>query len=161
MVFFDWHLEAKSSALTPRGLWLPDASYALVCAFAGALTSVGDLVFERGGALPGHVVIARRPLHAREPRLVYVILELQNAVVAVAKSLSQPLRASLRPPLPIDEHELGYSAGPDYGDFTHAVSHARILAEWRTETAFASAAAQRIQRWTQEERAVSNLGDYA
>lgn len=158
MVFFEWRLGAARSGAA--SLDLSDACYALVCAFAGALGELGDLSFTRRGSWPGHLVVSHRPSAPRQPAYPYAILELTNATVAVSGFLRGPLGAHARPQLPLGEHELGYTAGPDYGDFGFALAHAQILENWANEQAFARCIADHVPRRSQG-GTIPRLGDYA
>jgi len=51
--------------------------------------------------------------------------------------LAARLSASPRPPLKIDEHPLGHSAGPGLGDFTHGFDLATIENGWNSLDHFA------------------------
>ena len=65
-----------------------------------------------------------------------VVVEKLNGTVALAGDLATLMGAVERPALPIHEHPLGYSAGPNYGRFWRALSAATIRAEWPTLDGF-------------------------
>jgi hypothetical protein len=62
----------------------------------------------------------------RGGRSCWVKIERYNGTVAFAAPLAQYMGASQRLNQPIHQHPLGYSAGPHYGRFDHALSPMHI-----------------------------------
>lgn len=158
MVYLDWALaDARGENL---GVLVADGAFAVLYALAEALADHGTAQFCRRGRWPGHMLLAFTP-HGREVSgFGPLVLELSNGTVAVNATLRHALGASPRPSVPLTAHPLGYSAGPDYGCFLFAVSHAEIRRRWTNEMNFAWAVASWLRAQTPEGDTAAWLGDY-
>ena len=96
--------------------------------FADAFHAVSPGVqVDPHGGWPGYVSINGPANATGEPQQCWVKVELTNATVAFAAPIAAGMGAHQRPQLPINVHPLGYSAGPNFGRFDHAVSADEVV----------------------------------
>jgi len=108
----------------------------IIEAFKRAEPNVG--ICSRGGSTPAysHIHSPSQPIGRSNCRSHWIVVECANGAVALRGALAQYLGASPRPNLSIASHPVGHSAGPNYGDFDHALEPTNIAARWSTPEAF-------------------------
>jgi hypothetical protein len=74
----------------------------------------------------------------------WLIVEGYNCTVSVAEPLATAAGAHPRPRRPIRQHELGYSAGPNYGRFQWALSARELMQRWPAKSNAAGAAERAV-----------------
>lgn len=94
----------------------------------------------RGSSDPTYVHVHGPSQPAREAhcRSHCLIVE-ANGTVAFRELLGRRLGARLRPLVPISQDPLGYSNGPDFGEFTYALDAATIRERFGSSASFAEA----------------------
>jgi hypothetical protein len=110
---------------------------------------------EAFGASRGYVSLAQRNgprgyVHVVPPGLDpkkiasrHLLVE-RNGTVCVTEQLHDTLGALLRPPVPIDQDPLGYSAGPRYGRFRWGITQDHRQRRWRSEQDFVAHAVKAL-----------------
>jgi hypothetical protein len=101
------------------------------------------------------------PLDPKKRGHRLVAVELRNGTVCVTDELREQLAARPRPAKSIEDDDLGYSAGPNYGRFKWGLTHSEIIARWGSERAFAEGVSKCVREFTIREAAIESDGDYA
>ena len=119
------------------------------------------VVLRHRGGHPGYVHVVPASLDPKKRAHRLIAVELRNGTVCVTDELREQLAARPRPAKRIEEDDLGYSTGPNYGRFEWGLTHSEIIAKWGSERAFAEDAKRCIREFTTRDAASENDGDYA
>ena len=133
MVFIEWDLGAVTDSSRLR---MAGAAYTMLFALTEALSDLGNVKLQRRGALPGHMLVLSQAV-SRIGLQRCALVELHNGTVGLPGELALALHARRRPATSIEHDPLGFSAGPNYGDFAYGFAQQEVLDRWHGEHHFA------------------------